>query len=109
LSVEDLSLEVISAGISAAGEIPVLLVNEPVFIARGENHDLRYNSFYPRWAYDQYRDWMGEYASEKGWTYLDLWDLVAPEDFTDSAIHYSSEGVRTVVGRLTDALGLAQP
>lgn len=109
LSVEDLSLEVISAGISAAGEIPVLLVNEPVFITGGENHDLRYNSFYPRWAYDQYRNWMGEYASERGWTYLDLWDLIAPEEFTDSAIHYSSEGARLVVGRLMDALELARP
>jgi hypothetical protein len=109
LSTEDLSLEVISAGIQAAGEIPVLLVNEPIFIARGENHEVRYNSFYPRWAYDQYRIWMGQITNERGWMYLDLWDLVAPDEFTDSAIHYSPEGVRTTVERLIDALDPEQP
>ncbi len=37
-----------------AGDVPVLIINEPMFISDGQNSDLRYNSFYPRWAYDQF-------------------------------------------------------
>ncbi|MCZ7670394.1 MAG: hypothetical protein M5U34_26160 [Chloroflexi bacterium] len=45
-----------------AGDVPVLLINEPMFISSGRNSDLRYNAFYPRWAYDQYREMLGETA-----------------------------------------------
>jgi len=104
LSPDDLSLDVLEAGISLAGHTPVIFINQPILIATGQNSDLRYNSYYPRWAYDLYRELMDEKASEQGWTYLDLWDAVPEEMFTDSAIHYSPEGVEQVVNRLSDTI-----
>jgi hypothetical protein len=106
LTQDDLSLEVIKAGIRAAGNVPVMLINEPIFIARGENSDLRYNSFYPRWVYDEYRNILAESAREGGWDYVDLWDTVPADEFTDSAIHYSPGGVRTVADQIIKALNL---
>ncbi len=47
----DLAFDVLSAGINRIGNVPLLLVNEPIFISSGQNSDLRYNAWYPRWAY----------------------------------------------------------
>ena len=74
--------------------VPLLLVNEPMYISSGENSDLRYNSFYPRWAYDQYRQLLGQKAQSEGWPYLDLWDQIAPEEFSDTPVHLTPEGSR---------------
>jgi hypothetical protein len=98
LTADDLAFDVLAAGIErieAAG-IPVLLVNEPMFISDGENSDLRYNFFYPRWAYDGYRQLLTDVADERGWTVLDLWDALPPDDFTDSPVHTTPEGARRV-------------
>ena len=51
-------------------------VNEPILISNGLNSDIRYNFFYPRWAYDEYRLQLTEHAAGRNWRYLDLWDLV---------------------------------
>ena len=103
-----LAWDVLAAGVRMAGNTPVVLVNEPIFIAQGQHCDLRYNSYYPRWAYDQYRQWMLEESISKGWRYHDIWDLVPPEAFTDSAIHYSPLGVewvaRSIIEFMNDAL-----
>jgi hypothetical protein len=85
----DLAFDVLRAGYTIAGEVPLLLVNEPIFIADGENSDLRYNFWYPRWAYDRYRALM---SAESGWNYLDLWDSIAPSEFTDSPVHLTPQG-----------------
>jgi len=100
LSPEDLAFDVLAAGVERAGPIPLLIVNEPMFISRGVNSDVRYNFYYPRWAYDAYRGWMTETASAEGWLYLDLWDLIPPSEFTDSAIHYTPVGARMLASRI---------
>jgi hypothetical protein len=92
LNPEKLSFDVLEAGLQAAGETPVLLINEPMLISTGKNSDIRYNFFYPRWAYDQWRLMMTEKAAEKGWDYLDLWELVPADQFTNSAIHLTPAG-----------------
>lgn len=92
LQEKNLAFEMISAGIQAAGETPVLIINEPILISEGKNSDLRYNFFYPRWAYDQYRELMQEKSLAEGWNYIDLWNLVPAEEFTNSAIHLTPEG-----------------
>lgn len=97
---ETLAIEILEAGIRMAGEVTLVLINEPIFIAQGVNSEIRYNSFYPRWAYDQYREMMVGQATLKGWNYVDLWDEVPSDEFTDSAIHYSSAGVERVVDRI---------
>ncbi len=92
LTVDDLAFDVLAAGHQIAGDVPLLLVNEPMFISDGENSDVRYNFFYPRWAYDQYRELMTAQAEENGWHYVDLWRIIAPEEFTDSPVHMTPEG-----------------
>ena len=104
LSSEDLAFDILQAGTRLGEGTPIIFINQPIFIATGENSDLRYNSYYPRWAYDAYREMMEMKVSERGWTYLDLWDTVPAEMFTDSAIHYSPEGVEQVVEYLSEPI-----
>jgi hypothetical protein len=104
LSQSDLAFDVIDAGIKRAGDVPVILVNEPMFIADGENSDIRYNFYYPRWAYDQYRDLMQRNADSHGWNYLDLWDIAQGSEFTNSAIHLTPEGEELLAERIAAAL-----
>ncbi len=78
--------------IMGAAPAPTLLVNEPMLISSGQNSDIRYNFFYPRWAYDEYRRLLAERAAQNGWQYLDLWNLVPPAEFTNSAIHLTPAG-----------------
>jgi hypothetical protein len=63
-----------------------------MFISPGKNRDLRYNSFYPRWAYDQYRALLSEQAQANGWRLLDVWDMIAPDEFTDTPVHLTPAG-----------------
>ncbi len=84
----------ITIGINLTGQTPVWLVNEPILISSGENSDIRYNFFYPRWAYDNYRQALRAQADANGWNYLDLWDLVPEGEFTNSAIHLTPSGER---------------
>jgi hypothetical protein len=100
LSSEDLAFDVLGAGVERAGSTPLLIVNEPMFTSHGANSDIRYNFYYPRWAYDAYRQWMIETTSTEGWLYLDLWDLIPPSEFTDSAIHYPPVGARILADRI---------
>ncbi len=101
----DLAFEVLEAGFVAAGDTPVLLVNEPMLISRGENSDLRYNFFYPRWAYDDYRQWLAQRAERLGWDYLDLWDLLPdPVHYTNSAIHLTPQAEAVLAETLVPAI-----
>ena len=104
LTGEDLSLDILASGVTKAGDIPVLLVNEPIFVSQGENSDIRYNAWYPRWAYDQYRRLLAERAEVEGWDYLDLWDGIDADEFTDSPVHLSDQGMREFAGMLAPKL-----
>jgi hypothetical protein len=87
-----LALDVLQAGMQAAGQVPILLVNEPILVSTGANSDIRYNFFYPRWAYDQYRQLLTDLSQQQGWSYLDLWNAVPQSQFTNSAIHLTPVG-----------------
>jgi hypothetical protein len=104
LSSAELAFDILEAGVHFAGDTTLIFINQPILIATGSNSDIRYNAYYPRWAYDAYREMMDRRASEQGWTYLDLWDVVPAEWFTDNAIHYSPQGVGQVVNRLSDSM-----
>jgi hypothetical protein len=86
-----LSFDVIGAAITLAGEagVPVLLVNEPIFRTSGVNKETRYNDLYPRWAYDDYRRLLNNEATAHGWHYLDEWEAVPNDQFTDYPLHYT--------------------
>jgi hypothetical protein len=99
----DLAYDVLQAGADRVGGIPFLLVNEPMFISEGENSDLRYNFFYPRWAYDLYRDQLAALAAENDWHYLDVWNAIAPDTFTDSPVHMTPGGSAQLSAMLIEA------
>lgn len=99
----DLSVDVVKAGIDTAASrnIPVLLVNEPIY--RG-NNDLRWNTYYPKWAYDSYREAMHETAAGQGWHYLDLWDAADPDQFTDTDFHLTPSATCAYAAKLRDPI-----
>jgi len=100
---QELAFETIQAASSLLDGTPLLLVNEPIYLSRGKNSHLRYNFFYPRWAYDQYRSLLADFSREQGLPYLDAWNLAPPEEFTNSAIHLSPAGSRMLaesIGKL---------
>lgn len=101
---DDVAFDVLRAGMSAAGDVPVLLVNEPMFVSEGQNSDLRYNFFYPRWVYDRYRDLLTGMAEAEGWPLLDVWNAVGPDAFTDSPVHMTPAGTRELSERVAPAL-----
>ncbi len=103
LSTDDLAFDVLQAGIARVGEVPILLVNEPMFISEGENSDLRYNFWYPQWAYDEYRDLYTSLAEENDWNYLDVWDMIDGAEFTDSPVHLTPAGSQ----QLSEVVGQA--
>ncbi len=74
---------VLSTAYGVADRTPIILLNEPIFIAGGKNHLVRYNAFYPRWAYDEYRQFMFAWTEEHNHKYLDYWNALPPEDFAD--------------------------
>jgi hypothetical protein len=105
-SSSSLAFNVIKAGM-AITEAQVILVNEPIFISAGENSDVRYNFYYPIWAYDQYQTMLEEQAEINHWDLINLWDLLPGEVFTDSAIHYNLDGVEIVSSALLSSPQLA--
>lgn len=105
-----LSMDVLQAGMTLYPDIPILLVNEPMFISDGKNSDIRYNFYYPRWAYADYRTLLADLAARQDWHYLDMWDTIAPTEFTNSAIHLTPAGedqLATLIGPAL--LNLARP
>jgi len=99
-----LAFTLLEAGLRVAGKTPVLLINEPILISTGKNSAVRYNFYYPRWAYDQWRQMMNQKVANQGWDYLDLWDLVSPDQFTNSAIHVTPAGEALLAGRVEKAI-----
>lgn len=95
-----LALNALETGFDIAGETPMILVNEPMLISSGNNSDIRYNFFYPRWAYDEYRKLMVALSEENDWMYVDLWDVVPADEFTNSAIHLTPAGEKMLVENL---------
>lgn len=97
-----LAMDVLEAGMSVA---PLtLLVNEPMLISNGRNSDIRYNFFYPRWAYDSYRQTLLETAEAHHWRYIDLWNLVPANQFTNSAIHMTPAGESLLANQIASAI-----
>ena len=103
LSGDLLAFDVLSAGLNMVTEnnIPILLVNEPIFISDGINSDLRYNHLYPRWAYDSYREMLIDQVETNAWQFVDLWDFVPAQHFTDFLpLHYDAEYTCNVANEL---------
>lgn len=104
LPADSLGWDVLEAGLRIADDIPLVLVNEPMLISDGQNSDIRYNFFYPRWAYDQYRQELTDRAAEKNWNLLDVWNLVPAGEFTNSAIHLTPLGETLLAREVADEI-----
>ncbi len=102
------SFDVLDAGLKRVRDempgTPVLVVNEPIFRSAGQKSGVRYDFFYPRWAYDAYRRWLDSHAAHGGYAYLDAWDAVPSAEFTDSAVHLTPQGVAMLADKVGGAL-----
>ena len=77
-----------------------VVINEPILISNGKNSAIRYNYYYPRWAYDQYRDIINTFARQNQIKYYDFWDLVPENYFTNSAIHLDADGEKLLADQI---------
>lgn len=97
-----LSLDLIETGRALAGDIPILLVNEPIQIDASDPN--RYDAFYPRWVYDGYREILARESARHGWKYLDGWDLLPSGEFTNSPLHRSVAGEISLARTLSPSI-----
>ncbi|MBI5080359.1 MAG: hypothetical protein HZB17_03505 [Chloroflexi bacterium] len=104
LNENDLALDVLSAGAVAVGGVPVVFVNEPIFISAGKNSDARYNFFYPKWAYDDFRLMVEAQMKTKNWRYVDVWNMIAPKEFTNSAVHVTPKASGVVAAKVGEEI-----
>ncbi len=101
---DQIALDVLKAGALIANQTPVLFINEPMFISKGQHSEIRYNFYYPRWAYDDYRLLIAQEMQNHGWNYLDLWDAIPASEFTNSAIHLSPNGSQLFAELIGEAI-----
>ncbi|MDO9084963.1 MAG: hypothetical protein Q7U53_02045 [Anaerolineaceae bacterium] len=101
---EELLWQAFPAALDLTGDVPLWLVNEPIMISAGENSEIRYNYFYPRWAYDQYRQELIQRSEHLDIPLIDAWDWIAPLEFTNSAIHLTPVGERILAEGLADEM-----
>jgi hypothetical protein len=99
-----LLLDHLRAGVALSGNVPLLFVNEPMFIATGKNSAVNYNSAYPRWAYDQYRQILASEAAANHWNYTDLWNALPQTDFSDNPLHLTPAGEHLLAQHLQPAI-----
>ncbi|OQY91204.1 MAG: hypothetical protein B6D38_01000 [Anaerolineae bacterium UTCFX1] len=99
-----LRTDIISAARAMAGNAPVVLINQPIFIASGLNSDVRYNDLYPRWVYDEYRRFLSDWTDEHELPYLDFWNALPPADFADSMFHRNRNGEKEFADMLAPQL-----
>lgn len=93
ISKDDLDLSFIEKFIEKNPDTDVVIVNEPILISSGLNSDIRYDLYYPRDTYDEYRNILSTQFDEMEIKYIDLWNIVPEAMFTNSAIHYNEQGV----------------
>ncbi len=105
-----ISIDQVQDFYTLAGNTPIILVNEPILIEKNvPNSDVRYNYYYPRWVYDQYRQYLGEAAGQNGWNYLDLWNAFPPESFTNTPLHLNPEGEQKLAEMIAPSIQKACP
>ncbi len=99
-----LRTDIILAGDDMAGQVPIVLVNQPMVITSGLNGEVRYNDIYPRWIYDAYRKFISEWSTTHGQSFLDFWNILPPEDFADRNFHRNASGEKRLAKQLAPNL-----
>ena len=102
---KELNFKLVEVFHEIAGDIPVTIINEPILILENvPNSDLRYNSYFPRWVYDQYRNYIKQAASDNQWNYLDYWDICPAEYFADTPLHLNRQGEKLLALELPQVI-----
>ena len=104
IPVDQLLWQALPAAKEIAKGVPLILVNEPIMISTGENSDIRYNFFYPRWAYDSFRGDLEKHSLESGIPLIDVWNQVDASQFTNSAIHLTPQGEKVLAEMLLEKI-----
>jgi hypothetical protein len=105
-----LSLDQVRDFYLLAAQTPVILINEPMLIVTGDpNSDLRYNGYYPRWVYDQYREYLADDALAQNWNYLDLWNAIPAAYFAGTPLHLDPPGQHLLAETIAPAIEKACP
>jgi hypothetical protein len=104
LPVAEMRFDLFYALFKVNADLPLLVVNEPIKIQPDLKSAERYNLDYPYWAYDQYRQLLLDRSRAEGWSYLDLWDAVPEQYFSDSSFHRTPAGERIVADKLIPAI-----
>jgi len=92
LSADKVSIDQVQDFYKIAGNIPTILVNEPIQVLTNvPNSNIYYDVYYPRWIYDQYRQYVSETVAQNHWNYLDLWNIFPPNYFTDTPLHLTRQ------------------
>lgn len=101
---QKLNFDVLKTGVKMSGDVEFVFVNEPIFISSGRNSDIQYNSLYSRQRYDQYRSRMESWMNEQGYIYIDLWNALPQNAFSDGPLHRTPEGEMLLSTILTPAV-----
>ncbi|HTP03418.1 MAG TPA: hypothetical protein VMJ64_18735 [Anaerolineales bacterium] len=104
LPTASMTFDVLKAAHAMIGEIPVLVVNEPIFLPPGNSSSVRYNGEYPRWAYDEYRTLLSGFVAQEGWQYSDLFDRIPYTEFASAALHLTPKGEKLLAKSLLSTL-----
>jgi len=99
----ELSFDVIEKAVNRI-DVPIILINEPILISNGKNSNIRYDYYYPRWAYDQYRVLLKTQMIKFNVPYYDFYDLVPENLFTNSAIHLNSAGETILTQKVAEII-----
>jgi hypothetical protein len=96
----------LSMGVTLAsrGGARLLLVNEPILRGSGPNSAVNYNLLYERALYDKYRVTLAGYVKSHAIWFVDLWDAVSADHFTDTVHHMDPSGWRIVVDRIVSEI-----
>lgn len=81
-----------------------LVVNQPTLVNDGPHSELSYSALYGRTFYDAYHKTIAAYTKENDIDYLDLWQIVPPEHYTDSELHMDADGWAIVADHLINYL-----
>ena len=100
----DLAADVILNAADRLSKMEFIVINEPILISSGKNSDIRYNFYYPRWAYDKYRNIIKTTLTKSGILYYDFWNLVPESEFTNSAIHLNLVGERILANKTREII-----
>ncbi len=101
---DNLMLDVISSADVMAHHVPILILNEPIFIASGKNSQQYYNSYDSRLLYDQYRNIISNWAYSHHQPYMDIWDSVPSSEFTNTPFHLSINGEKQLASLISPSL-----